>query len=269
MIDPKKVTVTIPGLKNTYTFLHISDAHLAYAYPEESEYDKKMAADQAVRWTEALVPPNEAFDDMTVYAKEIGADALMVAGDCADYISEGTVRYIKEKALASGVEMLYVYGNHEGSRYDKKTDQRSYYPMYASLMQGDPSFWVKDYGEMLIVGVDDSDKKITAEQIEKLKEQIARNIPIILLVHIPLRTEAIEEPVMKKWGTSFMLGTDDDTELTKEFCKLVKAEKSNIKAIVAGHIHFAHEGEFAPNRMQYVSAPAYNHFARIITVKGE
>lgn len=266
MINPEKVTVKIPGLSKTYTFLHISDAHLAYAYPEESEYDRKMAADQAIRWAEALIPPNQAFEDMVQYAKSIHADAMMVAGDCADYISDGTVRYIKERAAAAEIELLYVYGNHEGCRYDRKTDQRSYYPMYAPLMHGSPDFWVRDFGEFLVVGVDDSDKKITEAQIEKLKAQIARNIPIILLIHIPLRTEANEAAIMKKWGTNFMLGTDNDTELTKEFCNLVKSEESHIVSIVAGHIHFAHEGEFAPGRMQYVSAPAYNHFARIIEV---
>ena len=75
MINPEKVTVKIPGLSKTYTFLHISDAHLAYAYPEESEYDRKMAADQAIRWAEALIPPNQAFEDMVQYAKSIHADA--------------------------------------------------------------------------------------------------------------------------------------------------------------------------------------------------
>ena len=261
------VTLTIPGLKKTYTFLHISDAHIAVAYSDDTAEDKALAEKHALRWTNADIPPVACFEKAISCAEEVQADALFITGDCADYISDSNVKYIKEKSTSSSVEFLYAYGNHECGDYFKPVlNPRAYYSEYASLMMGTPDFWVKDYGDLLVIGVDDSDLVITPEQLSKLKEQISRNIPIVLLLHIPLCTESIFQPVMEAWGSSFMLGTDEDSDTVKEFCNLVKSPDSNICAICAGHTHFSHVGEFAPGRMQYVAAACFFDYARKITL---
>ena len=208
------------------------------------------------------------FLDVLTEAKRNQASLLLMAGDCTDYYSESNLRFLSENLEKTGIPVLYVYGNHEGASYVKDLgDPRQFYPDYAGLMGETPDFQIRDFGEFLLIAVDNSDHNIRTEQLEKLKEQFARKIPVILVMHIPLSTEAIMPDMKAKWGqnpTYFMLGTDAEPETTKEFCRLVTAEDSPVAAIFAGH--FMHAGEFMPGRMQYTSAPGC---CWDITVKGE
>lgn len=261
------VSVKIPGLTKSYTFLHLSDAHVAYAAPGASDAAKELAAKQTKAWMHGDIPPVNVFENVLAEAKDAGIDAILMAGDCIDYYSADNAAYMREHLPVCGTEILYAAGNHEyGSYTAEAVDRAEASAALAPVMFGTPDFWVRDFGEFLVIGVDDSTQHVRPEQVEKMKEQIARGLPILLLMHIPLRTPAIEPSVMKKWGTTFMIGTDEDPDSTKEFCELVKSAE-NVAAVFAGHIHYEHTGEFAPGRMQYVSAPAFTGFLRKVVVE--
>lgn len=261
------VSVKIPGLKKSCMFLHLSDAHVAWAAPDAPEEEKALAAKQTNAWMRNDIPPINVFETVLEEAKAENFDAILMAGDCIDYFSPDNAAFMKEHLPACGTEILYAFGNHERGCYGTPTfAPEDPYKELAPVMLGSPDFWVRDFGEFLVIGVDDSAKNISADQLQKMKDQIARRLPILLLVHIPLRTPAIEPSVMKIWGTTFMLGTDEDSDTTKEFCELVKSSE-NVAAILAGHIHYEHTGEFADGRIQYVSAPAFTGFLRKVIVE--
>jgi len=269
----EQTKLILPGLTRKWTFCHISDVHVAYAYPDEPMEARKMAETHAQKWNPIGLLPVDALDQSLNYADEIHADGIFLCGDCADYFSEGTVSFLKERIGAAKTEVFYVCGNHEGGDYYKKVeDLRSCYPAYSPLMNRAPAFWVRDMGEFQIVGMDDSDKKIHPEQLQALRSVCEQRKPVILLIHIPMYTEAIDPPVRAQWGDGgvdyFTLGLAHDTELSQEFCQFVK-ETKEIAAVFAGHIHLAHAGEFAPGRMQFTSAPAFTGYMRVITVCGE
>ncbi len=261
------VSVKIPGLTKSYTFLHLSDAHVAYAAPDAPEDAKTLAAKQTKAWMHGDIPPVTVFENVLAEAKDAGIDALLMAGDCIDYYSPDNAAFMRKHLPSCGTEVLYAAGNHEYGTYTSVPVNRAEaYANLAPVMLGTPDFWVRDFGEFLVIGVDDSTQHVRPDQVAKMKEQIARGLPILLLMHIPMRTPAIEPSVMKKWGTTFMIGTDEDPDSTKEFCELVKSAE-NVAAVFAGHIHYEHTGEFAPGRMQYVSAPAFTGFLRKVTVE--
>jgi hypothetical protein len=60
---------------------------------------------------------------------------------------------------------------------------------------------------------------------------------------------------------------DNPSDLTREFCRIIRDSESLVKAVFAGHIHTADEGEFAPDKMQYISAPLHDLYVRKITIK--
>jgi hypothetical protein len=103
--------------------------------------------------------------------------------------------------------------------------------------------------------------------MEGFRQLCATGKPIVLLIHIPLCTDAITPSVMNRWGYRFMIGNENSTPETLDFCKLVKSPESPVKVILAGHVHFAHEGEFAPGRLQYTSAPALDGFVRRLRIR--
>lgn len=266
------VVVRLPGLARSYNFLHISDAHIAYARDCDSDAEKEFAAKQTERWNLHAVAPIDAFTSFLSDAETLSPkpDAVFMTGDCTDYYSESNAFFMRKMLPKQSIEYLYVPGNHEGGSYTSHIpDIRACYPLYAAVMQNDPAFWVRDFGAFLVVGVDDSDRNITDEQLCKMQRVTEDGRPILLLLHIPLCTPANREQIMQVWGPSFMLGTEDSTKNAQRFSELIKAENSHVAAIFAGHLHFAHTGEFAPGRIQYVSAPLFNGFIRHITVTSD
>lgn len=265
-----KAVITISGVKREYRFWHISDVHIAYASPDDSDETQAIIKKRANKWKIDGRLSSEVFSDILDEAKKSNTDQLIITGDCLDYCSESNLKYITDNLKNHGIPTTYVYGNHEGICLLKTPgDPRRFYPSYSELMGETPDFQVQDFGDFLMIAVDNSDHYIREEQLDKLKEQFAKGVPVILLMHIPLTTEAILPPLLEKWSKNpayFMLGTDTEPETTREFCRLITAENSPVVAIFAGHVHFMHEGEFMPGRMQYTAAPGccWN-----ITVKGD
>ncbi len=259
MLHIEQIHLTIPSLTKEYRFLHFSDTHIAYAYPEDSAEDTALAEKQSKTWSAFGNTAVENFELLMQETAERNVDALLMAGDIADYYSESNLRYLTEKLSDCGAEPIYVYGNHEGASYVKNLgDPRQFYPDYRGLMGDTPDFHVRDFGAFLVAAVDNSDHHIRKEQLEKLQEVFDRGLPVLLLMHIPLSTEEILPPMEQKWGKNpayFMLGTDAEPETTREFCRMVMAEDSPVAAVFAGHVHFQHSGEFSAGRMQYTTAP--------------
>lgn len=262
----------IPGLKRSYTFYHTSDCHLAVGLPEEGAEAMAKAQAMTDAWSYTGLLPVDALAQVLQMAQEDHTDGLFLCGDVADYLSEGTLGAVKKALNSTGTEKFYVCGNHERSGV-QQPDSRVFYPDYQELMHGSPGFWTRDFGEFVIVGMDNGDKQMREEQLDLLEKQFAAKKPILLLIHIPILTEAIMGPVQQKWGKDgpdyFLLGQDTDTELSRRFCRMLADPEAPIAAVFAGHIHLSHAGEIIPGRMQYVSAPAFEGIIRKYVLEAE
>ena len=132
-------------------------------------------------------------------------------------------------------------------------------------MNGNADFWLRDYGDFLLIGLNDANRDVTPEQILKFKEQYSRNIPIILAMHIPLLTNyALKAGIFDLYYVFDL--KEDASPCAGEFSQLVRYDECNVAAILAGHHHGSHEEEFAPGRMQYVAAPLFTKYIRHVTV---
>ena len=259
--------IRIPGLTRAYTLLHISDAHVAVARKEDGEAALERASLQVAAWSRDGIAPVTSVEEILAYTEETAPDALLMTGDCVDYVSAGNAAYMADKLPALKTPVLYAFGNHEGGSYDETIpDPRACHSVYRSVMGDDPALQVMDLGELLLVAMDDCDRRITPEQLEAFTALCQIGKPILLAMHIPICTEAITPAVMKRWGYTFMIGNENSTPETLAFCRLLQAPDSPVQAILAGHVHFAHEGEFARGRTQYTAAPAFEGFVRRLRI---
>ena len=268
------ITIPIPGLTRDYVFYHTSDSHVAWAAPEDPLEDRELAQKHAHKWNLSGIFPLDAFDEMLRMAREDHADGIFLCGDIADYYTPSIVGYIRKRLADCGTEPLYVCGNHECNSYTQViTDLRAKYPDYADMMRGTPAFWVRDFGEFLVAGMDNGDKTIHPEQLDALRQVCADGRPVLLLIHIPVYTEAMDAPLKEKWGEDacnyFVIGHGEDPGQTPAFCELLRAENNPIAAVFAGHIHLSHQSQLAPGRTQYISAPTFDGKIRKIILTGK
>lgn len=251
------VTLKIPGLTGTYTFFQTSDAHVAI------EADTTENA------------PARAFLEAIRTAKEEKADGIFLCGDIGDNCTDSTMQFLHEALENAGTEVFYVMGNHEVVGTPDKGKAKN---LFTDLMFGNTAFWVRDLGELLIVGIDNSDKYYTDEQLAFLQEQTAKNKPIILLMHDPLMTDGIIDPVKEMWSEEmgagacqyFLIDRPANTgHPLRRFWDLVQDPENRVAAIFAGHVHLSSESEFAPGKKQYTMTPTYMGNIRKVIVAGE
>ncbi|MBQ7923472.1 MAG: metallophosphoesterase [Clostridia bacterium] len=275
-MDQETVTLKIPGLTRTYTFFHTSDAHVEIALETDAEGGKQRAEYAAEKYTNegSNIPASTLLNAIRT-ADEAKADGLFLCGDIGDHYTEGTIQFIRAALKEAKTEVFYVMGNHECAGAEDKGSARQ---TFAEMMFGCPDFWARDLGEILIVGLDNSDKYYTEEQFAFLNEQIAKNKPILLLMHAPLMTDAIIDPVKEKWSEEmgagacdyFLIDRPEDTSHPyRRFWDLVQNPENHIMAIFAGHVHLSNDGEFAPGKRQYTMVPTYMGEIRKVIVTGE
>jgi len=252
-------TITIPSLTRDYVFFHTSDVHIRPGI----DYSDRENAMQVMRslWKIPFdLLPTEALDEVLRSAEAEHADGVFLCGDLIDSFSPDAVEDLKNRLDGASVELMFVCGNHDRFVNKKPLPSEVCYPVLAPLMHGNPACWVRDFGELLIVGIDNSLMEIQESQLAFLQELSAKNKPILLLMHAPMLTDSIVEPVRKRWGENadgyFLIDKETDTPVTRRFYSFVRSAESNVAAVFAGHIHISHSGEFAPGRMQYTSATA-------------
>ena len=261
----ESVIIKIPGIRQAKRFLQISDAHIAKTYPDDSEAEQTEVTESEKRWNDDGVSALETFHKLIRLVRKEAPDAVLMAGDMIDYYTESNVKCLKELLEDFPTEYLYVCGNHEHGSYSLTLpDVDTMYSRLAPLMRNAVSFYVRDFEGFRIVCLDNSAFDITDEQLEKMKAVMAEGVPILLVMHIPFWTEDFEKIA---WS---MLDRDEKTtDNARAFARLIRSEESCVTAVIAGHEHLAWSGEFAPGRMQYVSAPVFERFFREIIVVSE
>lgn len=270
----EETCIKISGLKNEYHFLHISDVHFAHASEDDSIKAKEYAIAKTKQWSPTGSSSWECWDLLEEYAKDKPQiEALVITGDFLDYYSHNCFARARERVEDFPAKVYITPGNHEvDDGVAKETDVKTYFhEYYDPLMCGNADFWVKDYEEFLLVGINNGKREITEVQLDRLKEQMKRKVPMILVMHIPLESEAVLDAIKKRWGEDedryfIFEGKKDQSAISKEFAELIKRPDSPVVAILAGHIHAACEGEFASGKMQYTAAPLHEKYIREITI---
>lgn len=107
-------TLVIPGLKNRYRILQISDSHISYTSELDDEATREKAKKMTAIWTGVGngFSQLENFDNLIDYGHEIGCDLFVFAGDMIDFTSQGNVHKIFRAYKKPG-NYLAVPGNHE------------------------------------------------------------------------------------------------------------------------------------------------------------
>lgn len=266
------------GLERPLKILHVTDSHIAYA--DERDNERKHALAQRLG-----DPKKEAyFFEHLAYAKE-HCDLMVHTGDLIDFTSQANFDFAR-KVLAEE-KVFFTAGNHEFSQYvgeayeDRAYKMNSYNEMRPGL--GAPLFFnARTVGGVNFVGIDDSYHQFEPWQLTRLKKELAKGLPIILCLHVPLFEQSLYDYHVSRSGpgtSSYLLGCDEDhlpddewraieirpRGITEEMAAFIISQ-SQIKAVLAGHIHFSFESSLAPGLPQFVTGGGYDGIARELTI---
>lgn len=268
------------GLKKEYTFIQISDMHLSYIDSESSEEDKKdhvryhkqwdsMKREFATKFNEYCdesydVEPTVIFEMLCSYAESINPDALILSGDIIDRVTESSLRYLESVLSKIKIPVIACLGNH--AMINVNGEHFNQYDRVKRVVTN-PEMDSFDFGEFEVLTFDNGRPDITKEQIEFLNGKLKEDKRYILVVHKPLNLGEFGEKLKGEVGSYFFMGTDNDTDLAKEFVGIIERNSDRFIAVLCGHIHTAKDFEIAENLRQISTSSGLIGAGRKITVR--
>lgn len=271
MIHIEKATLEI-GLGKPLKILHMTDSHLPFYCESDPEsiirHGQKRDREKYVRH----------FEELLQYGGE-HCDLIVHTGDLIDSISKPCVAFVK--AFLPRERFLCVAGNHEYAKYDGLKEDMAYRLRSMAEIGGygvDLFHNACVAGGVNFVGIDDAYHQVEEEQLDFLKNEVKKGYPVVLFMHAPLYEKELYEKSYQFWkGEICVLGSDaavhpevngdiaEPTAASKAFYEYVVHEPQ-IKAVLAGHLHFSFEKRFPGGAVQYVTSQGYEGNAREITL---
>lgn len=249
--------IPVPGIRKKVIW-HFSDIHLseydALSTPEEvlrakesaegwEETRRYFAVKNGEPWEpEQRIPAAEHLKALLELAKT--GDALLVAGDMSEYISPANMRHLDEAFGSFPIPWLAVCGNHDPA------DQIPEGHVYSRVKQ---EAQILELEDMVILGLDDSQRAVNAGQLETLKRLLCGEKPLLILMHVPFSTPE-NRAILEECGEYFRLDHPQATPEAEVFRELIRENAHKIVAVMAGHLHFGNVSELVPGVTQYVSS---------------
>lgn len=271
------------GLEKPIKLLHITDTHLCYADERDDESKRNLAAHRR----RAFGDENDSIITELLSMIEYGndnCDAIVHTGDLIDFISEENLEQAR-RAMDKARNLMFIAGNHEFSRYVGEAWEDTAYKMttfqHVQRKFGlDMLFSARIVGGVNIVGVDNGYYQFEPWQLWRLKREVQKGLPIVLMMHDPLYEETLYQAAMSRSGATSagIVGCDEEHLLPYEEYRAVQQRPTNdtlqfidyvnfeplIRCVLAGHLHYHHEGILPSGKPQLVTSGGYSGDAREI-----
>lgn len=258
MLDSLNVNtykLKIPGVSKKVIY-HFSDVHIAAFDELSKKEEKEYAIKKTEDWKRSKAYFAKLFGGKYDASKEESpinylhklislsnkGDALIMTGDVIDYSSPANLRLLSKELKSIKTPYLYICGNHDTptSFNDDK--------IFDSIKLGVQKL---DLLDIVVLGFDNSDGKITKEQIEFLTNELKNSKPIIIAMHMPILVEDNKE-IIEHLGEYYALNKKEANLNTLEFVDLIKQNSKKIAAVLAGHLHIKNVAKINDDLTQYV-----------------
>ena len=267
------------GAEKPFELLHFSDIHLTYADDRDDQRKLDLASDRHKYFTDAQANLDAAIAD----SKRTGA--LMVStGDLIDFVSCANIDAARK--FTDENDCFFAAGNHEfslyvGEAWEDEAYRNQSLARVQSAFKNDIRFSSRVVNGVNLVAIDNGYYLIDRPQLEALKAECEKGLPVILLMHCPLHTEFLRHMLMDAAGQpcAYLMGSPDEVlaaysdhrrrqqspdGVTREAYEFMTTCPA-IKAILAGHIHGDHfEDAITDKLTQYTVGTST---ARRITIK--
>ena len=279
--DPTTNTISIEGLAQPLSILHVTDSHMALA--DERDPEALPHADHYGALFRERTPdgvePEALFSQALARGEAHGVAATVLTGDIIHFPAHAGLERIAEKVGALSAPYLYTLGNHDWHfphlDWNDATRQ-AHCARFASLTGGAPAAQALDVGEVRLIALDNSTYQITDAQLDFLRQQLDAPGPCLLFVHIPIALPTLIPDVVEVWREPIVMGADgwseegrakwkvEENEASTRACLDLVGRAENLVGIFCGHVHFDHVDRVHDGCYQYVTQPCFEGAHRTI-----
>lgn len=251
-----------------FELVHMTDTHLSYG--DERDGEKKIRHAKG---------RNDVFgcrQEIWVAYAEATARALRApivhTGDLIDFVSLANLdrakRFFEENDVA-----LVTAGNHEFAIYvgDGEKEDAAYRNRSLALVQSyypnDIRFYAKEMHGVNLVGIDNGYYRFEPWQLERLKAEAEKGLPILLFLHNPIYTPELYRTLTAHQPCAFLAGVPDELTaayppdrreqqradaVTLETVDFIRS-CPQMKAVFAGHLHCDADSMLTETLPQYIT----------------
>ena len=253
------------GAEKPFTVLHASDTHITLA----DSRDGKRKTDLAEGRQNCFPEANEMFEKLIEMQNETG-NLLVYTGDLIDFVSEKNLE--KAKEFSRKTDCFFAAGNHEFSLYVGEAKEDAAYrnqsldKVQAAFKNG-IRFSSRIVNGINFVAVDNSYYLFEQWQLDGLKAEAEKGLPIVLCMHNPVYCAELYEFLLNREGRdrpAYLMSvpeekmkhyTPDRYEQQKEDAVTHEAYEfilncDRIKTLLVGHVHCSFEFPL-DDKMQY------------------
>lgn len=254
------------GAREPFRLAHMSDTHLYFADERDDERKRKLAQNRVKYFTDPA-------GNLEAGIRIARAENALIAhtGDLIDFVSAANLDAAKR--FTDGNDCFFAAGNHEFSLYVGEAFEDAAYRAQSldrvnACFQNDIRFSSREVGGVNLVAVDNSYYLFEEWQLNRLREECAKGMPVILLMHTPLYAEDIAaEARRRKAETLCLMAAPEEEmrgyseyryrqqradEVTREAMAYICGE-SAIRAVLTGHLHYDFVSRVTPNLFQYMT----------------
>ncbi len=258
--------VIIPGLKNEYRILHITDSHVVMCNEKEGEYiiegdgywgGTKLADFYNLRHNHFLVdgvPTSELFEKMCdeLAANPDCADVIVFTGDILDFFAQSAFDFIKRNIDKLKTPYMFVIGNHDmifSGMSEEEVRER-----FKALTGENTDLQKMKLGELTLIGVYNGPYYYPEKSLNDLMNALEGEDNVILFQHVPLSTKEFHKHNADQGKPDWSIGDEGvcNGDGWKTVFAKVQENDSPIKALICGDCHIEHESKLG-NVPQYTS----------------
>ena len=268
-------TVLNVGAAKPFKVLHVTDSHITRGDVYGGRRTKTFSVD-----FEGCA--EKYFFAAMQYAKD-NTMTVLHTGDLIDFFSPENFDFIDKHFSAA--DYIYAGGNHDFCHFLGKAKE-DYTYKWEKIKDIAPHLKCNLYFDSRIIGgvnfvtLDNSYYFITVGQLEALRAEAAKGLPIILAMHVPLYAEGLAQKVMQEHPCAYLCGAPEELlavypeerriqqtpdEATLCAIEYIKSEPL-IKALVTGHTHMNFEEALTESLVQYTTHGSFAGFVREIAV---
>ncbi len=253
--DERKIH--IPELTSDYEIWFMADSHIIVEDGTEDDQIIDYAAERKPEFEhESGYTSDVIFSQFIDMANEEKPDLVLFGGDIIDYPSVANVAFLKSELERLKVPYMMTYGNHDWTfpwEYMTEVGKEEYRPMLEDYMNT-----VLEYEDLNIIAIDNSSNQVAEDALDAVENYMDAGKPVILLQHVPFSTEELIAKAKEEWTNPVTLGMQvhggiAPNETSTELWYMTHDDESLIKAVLAGHVHFAHEEALSESTVEIVT----------------